>query len=133
MNDEDWINVIDTEILPQDFKSTYDYLRTYVLKPLEIAKVLLDFRSLPRNFFYNEHFAVVILDKENKIIDLPFYFDPDNNDRTNKKANLEIRVFNWREFDIEFKVAIYLYHGLFQPYLRLLRNKVNVVFYNANR
>jgi hypothetical protein len=125
--------VIDKEIKPEDFKSTYDYLRTYVLKPLEIAKVLLDFTTLPRNFFYNEHFAVVILDKDDKIIDLPFYFDPDNNDRTNKKANLEIRVFNWREYDIEFKVAIYLYHGLFQPYLSLLRNKVNVVFYNANR
>jgi hypothetical protein len=71
--------VIDKEILPEDFKSTYDIVRAYILKPLEIAKVLLDFRSLPRNFFYNEHFAVVILDKDDKIIDLPYYFDPDVN------------------------------------------------------
>ena len=46
---------------------------------------------------------------------------------------MEIRVFNWDSEDVEFKVAIYLYHGLFQPYLEVLKNKVNVVFYNANR
>ena len=43
---------------------------------------------------------MVVLDKDDKIIDLPYYFDPDNNDKTNKKANLEIRVFNWREYDV---------------------------------
>ncbi len=53
--------------------------------------------------------------------------------KTNKKAKLEIRILNWQNIDIEFKIAIYLYHGLFEPYLSLLKDKVNVVFYNANR
>lgn len=100
-------------MLPGDFNSTFDNVRTYLLKPLEIAKVLLDFTELPLNFYYNDHFAVVILDKSSKQMDLPYYFDPDNNLRTNKKAKLEIRILNWQKVDIEFKVAIYLYHGLF--------------------
>ncbi len=110
--------------MPEDFNSTYDNVRTYLLKPLEIAKILLDFTELPLNFYYNDHFAVVILDKNSKQMDLPYYFDPDvslfteifllqNNEKTNKKAKLEIRILNWQNRDIEFKVAIYLYHGLF--------------------
>jgi hypothetical protein len=63
--------------LPGDFNSTFDNVRTYLLKPLEIAKILLDFTELPLNFYYNDHFAVVILDKNSKQMDLPYYFDPD--------------------------------------------------------
>lgn len=94
---------------------------------------------------YNEHFAIVILDQDDKVQDLPYYFDPDvsllslsyilfqNDAETNKKAVLEIRVFNWKEYDVVFKVGINLYQGLFQPYLQSLKNKVKIYFYNANR
>lgn len=95
--------------------------------------MIFDFSDVPELFVYNDHYSIIILNENNEQQDLPYYYDADNNDKTNKRTIVEIRILNWREYDVKFKVAIYLYQGLFQPYLSLLKNKVSVVFYNANR
>ena len=112
------------------FKET---LQVYTLKPLQAAKVIFDFRDLPDGFKYNEHFTIVIRDRDDKEMQLPYYFDTENNAVTNKRTVLEVRVFNWQTYDILFKVGIDLYHGLFQPYLKYLKDKVQIQFYNAHR
>jgi hypothetical protein len=38
-------------------------LPTYILRPLETARVTLDFRDVPPGFEYNEHYAIVVLGK----------------------------------------------------------------------
>lgn len=50
-----------------------------------------------------------------------------------KRAVLELKLFNHQEYEVEFRVAIYLYHGLFMPYLDYLRNKMTVEFFRAQR
>jgi hypothetical protein len=60
-----------------------------------------------------------------KMLDLPYYFNIDNDKRedyngTIKNSLLIIRVFNWKEIDQKFKVGLHLYHGLFLPYLAQL-------------
>jgi hypothetical protein len=52
---------------------------------------------------------------------------------TVKRAILELKLFNIQDFDVEFRVGIYLYHGLFRPYLSYLANKVSIEFFQANR
>lgn len=52
---------------------------------------------------------------------------------TVKRAVLELRLFNFREHDVTFRVGIYLFHGLFRPYLDYLANKVSIEFYRAGR
>jgi len=49
----------------------------YVLRPLETAKIFIDFRDLPDGFRYNEHFSIVILNSEGEKMTLPHYFDED--------------------------------------------------------
>jgi len=52
---------------------------------------------------------------------------------TVKRAVLELKLFNHQDFESEFRVGIYLFHGLFRPYLDYLANKVSLEFYRANR
>ena len=59
-----------------DFLPTTDILQQYTLRPLECAKVYIDFRGLPSQMLYNQHFAIVVLDSAGKQQDLPYYFDP---------------------------------------------------------
>lgn len=74
---------------------------------------------------------------------LPHYFSAANDEPTAtkpsetagtvKRAVLELKIFNHKAVTIEFSVGIYLYHGLFRPYLDYLANKVSVEFYHAKR
>jgi hypothetical protein len=80
---------------------------------------------------------------------LPPYFDPENDEKTGegatddedgnemggtvKRAVLELKLFNFRNTTVQFRVGIYLYHGLFRPYLDYLDNKLSIEFYRANR
>jgi len=70
---------------------------------------------------------------------LPHYFAAANDEATSetggtvKRAVLELKLFNPRKGAIEFSVGVYLYHGLFRPYLDYLANKVSIEFYHANR
>lgn len=50
-----------------------------------------------------------------------------------KRALLELKLFNHNDYDVEFRLLIYLYHGLFRPYLIYLEDKVGMVFFRANR
>jgi len=42
-------------------------------------------------------------------------------------------MFNFREHPVTFRVGVYLFHGLFRPYLDYLANKASIEFYRANR
>ena len=74
---------------------------------------------------------------------LPHYFSAANDEPTAtkpsetagtvKRAVLELKIFNHKGVTVEFSVGIYLYHGLFRPYLDYLANKVSVEFYHAKR
>jgi hypothetical protein len=72
---------------------------------------------------------------------LPYYFDPvnsapvgpDGTGGTQKRAVLELKLFNHQAVDVHFKVGIYLYHGLFRPYLDYLANKASVEYLRAAR
>jgi len=108
-------------------------MHTQVIKPLEIAKVYFDFRDLPLKMLYNDHFSIVILDEKGEEYRLPFYLSLENNGVTNKRELLVIRVFNWGPVDQEFQVGLYLFHGLFIPYLELLSDKVWIEMYQAER
>lgn len=68
-------SILNRSLTPDDYKSTYDELPVYTLRPLEIAKIVFDLTLVPPLFLYNDHFAVVVLDGENNIQDLPYYFD----------------------------------------------------------
>jgi hypothetical protein len=46
---------------------------------------------------------------------------------------MEIKLFNHRDHDVEFRVGIYLYHGLFRPYLDYLSNKASIEFFQGTR
>ena len=55
---------------------------------------------------YNQHFAIVLYDALNndKLLDLPYYFNIDNDKRedyngTIKNSLLIIRVFNWKQIN----------------------------------
>jgi hypothetical protein len=140
----------------------WDGLPAYTLRPLETARITLDLRDVPAGFEYNEHYAIIILGRANatesiteevreqedwqkehelgqKQQALPFYFDAVNDEVTSetggtvKRAVLELKLFNHQDFESEFRVGIYLFHGLFRPYLDYLANKVSVEFYRANR
>jgi hypothetical protein len=50
-----------------------------------------------------------------------------------KRALLELKLFNHQDYEVEFRLVIYLYHGLFRPYLNYLEDKVTIVFFKANR
>jgi hypothetical protein len=52
---------------------------------------------------------------------------------TFKRTILELRLFNYRDHEVTFRVGIYLFHGLFRPYLDYLANKVSIEFFRANR
>lgn len=49
-----------------DFIATFDNPRSYNLRSLECAKIMFDFSNLPTNFTYNDHFAIIILDEEDR-------------------------------------------------------------------
>jgi hypothetical protein len=78
-----------------------DTLNVLTIRPLEIAKIYIDFRELPDLLNYNEHFAITIQQEDNGIeYSLPYYFNSVNdNQRTNKKEMLIIRIFNFMPFD----------------------------------
>lgn len=82
---------------------------------------------------YNDHFEIKILSEDNTPYALPEYFSVENNLVTNKRASLQIRIFNWTQEDQVFKVALYLYHALFIPYLEILSNAMWIDIYNAER
>jgi hypothetical protein len=118
---------------------------------------------VPPGFEYNAHYAIVILGmaEEAPVIpgqreqepwqkrhelgqeqqQLPEYFSAKHDKgstesgarETVKRAVLELRLFNFRPYDVTFRVGIYLFHGLYRPYLDYLANKVTVEFYRAGR
>ena len=45
----------------EDWSARWDTLPVFVLRPLETARVTLDFRDVPPGFEYNEHYAIVVL------------------------------------------------------------------------
>jgi hypothetical protein len=53
-----------------------DTLRVLPIKPLEIAKIYIDFTELPDLLNYNEHFAITIQNENGDEYYLPYYFDP---------------------------------------------------------
>lgn len=98
-----------------------DDLQLLTIRPLEIAKIYIDFRDLPDLLNYNEHYAITIQSEEGVEYQLPYYFNSVNdNQRTNKKEMLVVRIFNILPTDQKFKVGIKLYHALFLPYLEQL-------------
>lgn len=111
----------------------FDTVHVQTLKPLEIARLNFNLTVLPDKFQYNDHFEIKILDENDIPFKLPVYFSVDNNLVTNKRAFLQIRIFNWTENDQIFKVALYLYHALFIPYLEILSDKMWIELYNAER
>mmetsp|Transcript_135 Transcript_135/g.112 ORF Transcript_135/g.112 Transcript_135/m.112 type:complete len:146 (-) Transcript_135:3638-4075(-) len=127
----------------------WDILPPHVLKPLETAQITLNFTNIPSGFNYNEHYAIIILGRadEYEVIStrdpeawqlkyesglkqqsLPDYFSARNDETsegaggTVKRAVLELKLFNHQAYDVEFRVGVYLYHGLFRPYLNNLQN-----------
>lgn len=58
MEDKRNYDIIDGEI--------FDEPILYVIKPLETAKVYLNFSGLPSLLKYNEHFAIAIADENGK-------------------------------------------------------------------
>jgi hypothetical protein len=141
----------------------WDKLQPYQLRPLESVRLSVDLRDVPPGFEYNAHYAIVILGmaEEAPVIpgqreqepwqkrhelgqeqqQLPEYFSAKHDKgstesgarETVKRAVLELRLFNFRPYDVTFRVGIYLFHGLYRPYLDYLANKVTVEFYRAGR
>jgi len=150
-----------------EWAARWDTLWPYTLRPLESARVTLDFRDVPPGFEYNDHYAIVVLGSSDAPFadmkprsqepepwqkkyepgsvqqTLPPYFGAGNDagadgpagarGGTVKRALLELRLFNFRERPVQFRVGIYLFHGLFRPYLDYLANKVSIEFYRARR
>jgi len=69
-------------------------LYKYPLNPLETAKIFIDFSKMPENMIYNVHYKIVIKDIEENELELPYYFNPDINNITDKNWKLQIWLHN---------------------------------------
>jgi len=73
----------------------FDDMHWQDIQPLEIAKIYFDLRDLPGLMKYNEYFSIIITNDNDEEYTLPYYFHPNNDEKTNKTSLLTIRVFNF--------------------------------------
>eukprot|EP01022_Parablepharisma_sp_SALTPOND_P014603 TRINITY_DN20009_c0_g2_i2.p1 TRINITY_DN20009_c0_g2~~TRINITY_DN20009_c0_g2_i2.p1 ORF type:complete len:2825 (-),score=233.62 TRINITY_DN20009_c0_g2_i2:4128-12602(-) len=110
-----------------------DSLKNYTLKPLEYVKVTFDFENLPEILKYNEVYVIELYDGMNKSQGMPNYFDSANNNITNKKTKLQIRILNSSPDEKVFKIAIKLLDGLYLPYISAFKDTVTVNISSPSR
>lgn len=108
------------------WNKTKDEPAEYTLQALEYAKITFNFTLLPDILKYNDVYIIELLDSSNHPLQMPNYFDTANNNVTNKKAILQIRVTNASPNNKTVKVAIKILNGLYLPYINHFRNTVGV-------